>query len=202
MNETNEILELKVPLLFEAAMFAAKAHGAQKRGGSDTPYVYHVFDVARRVAKYGFLNTDVLLAAILHDTLEDTDATYEEISKKFSPRTAIIVEDLTLPPDAQKDRIKKQAFQIRKMRTMDYRGQAIKVADKTSNVYDLLVHPPPWGMNAIRGYSEGAREVVLSIIHESSPRPEDREGLHPGLNGLITEFLDTFDQVRVKYKWA
>lgn len=191
---------VKMPAIFEAAMFATKRHGDQKRGGSDTPYVHHCFDVARRIVKHKFTETEMILAAILHDTIEDTDVTFEEIARLFGGYTANLVFDLTLPVEARKDRYKKQAFQLRKMRSMDFWGQALKVADKSSNVEDLIYHPPNWSLRAIRGYSEGAREVVLAMM-DGDDTPSARFGMEPRLEGLVTEFLDIFERVKTKYGW-
>lgn len=181
-------------------MFAVERHGSQKRGGSDLPYVHHCFDVARRVAKHGFRDENVLVAAILHDTVEDTDARIEEISERFGFDVAKIVGDLTLPPEARNDHHKKHEFQLQKMLEMGVPGRAIKIADKTSNVFDLLEHPPPWSQRAIRGYSTGAREVVLSIA-DASTDPISRIGVHYGIRSLIDEFLGTYEQVRARYGW-
>jgi guanosine-3',5'-bis(diphosphate) 3'-pyrophosphohydrolase len=163
-------MTMTIPRLLEAVDFASTAHHGQLRGGDRTPYVNHVLDVAKRVAAVGFEDLDTLIAALLHDTVEDTPITTKVIQVMFGDRVASLVEDLTLPPEARKDREAKQVFQLGKMRVMDAHGQAIKVADKTSNVHDLVVDPPKWGLRAIRGYSDAAREVVLAANLDLDPR--------------------------------
>jgi len=196
--------ETLIPDLFEAFEFASLAHHGVLRGGKGTPYVNHTIDVAKRVASAGFTDRDTLVAAFLHDTVEDTrknprtgvipgllgEVTVEMIREKFGSRVAELVGNLTLPPEAQDDREKKHIYQIQKMKEMDAHGQAIKVGDKNSNVFDLYADPPKWGVKAIRGYSDSSREVVLAADC-SDPRVEN----------LVQKFERSYRTVANHYGW-
>lgn len=185
-------LDLLIPQLLEAVQFASTAHMDQVRGGVlRTPYVNHCFDVARKVSMAGFTDIDTMVAALLHDTVEDTSVTEAQIREKFGARVAGLVQDLTLPKDIAKDREAKHAFQLERMKTMDLHGQAIKIADKTSNVFDLYLDPPKWGMRALRGYSDSAREVVQAASHGKDGR----------IDGLVYLFHDAYRTVSTHYKW-
>jgi (p)ppGpp synthase/HD superfamily hydrolase len=185
--------EILVPQLMEAVKFATNAHLDQVRGGEiRTPYVNHCFDVSSRVSQAGFNDPSTLIAALLHDTVEDTRVTIEQINTKFGVHVAGLVHDLTLPDDVKKDREAKHIFQLGKMRSMGIEGQAIKIADKTSNVLDLFLAPPKWGLKAIRGYSDAALEVVLAA---EGPQMDTR------ISELVILFKDAYRVVSNHYGW-
>lgn len=177
-----------LPKILDAIQFATVAHAGQLRGGKGVPYVTHVLDVARRVSVAGFTDQDTIIAAILHDVVEDTDTTLAEIHGQFGGTVMTLVADLTLPLDARSDRVKKQAFQIQKMTDMGIEGRAIKIADKTSNVFDLVADPPSWSARAFLGYTMSAREVVYSITGGDTTAT----GL-VGLDERLVALLDRFD---------
>src|SRR5262245_21460230 len=82
--------------LLEAASFAARAHDSQKRKDKQTPYVSHVFRVCLVVREvFGFTDTAMLLAALLHDTIEDTTTDFDDIEKHFGKEVARWVAFLT-----------------------------------------------------------------------------------------------------------
>jgi len=70
-------------LIFKASSFAVlRHHGQMRAGGRNIPYVFHCFDVAQRLAAVGYDDPHVLAAAILHDVVEDTDTTFDELPFK------------------------------------------------------------------------------------------------------------------------
>lgn len=157
---------------WRAAMYAAVAHSKQIRGGKGVPYVHHVLDVARRLTAFGVEDPDVLAAACLHDTVEDTSTKIEDISLHFGSRVAILVAQLTLPKEVENDYKAKTAHQSRMMSEMTDEGRLIKIADKWSNVSDLIDDPPSWGKNAFIGYATDARTVVSYGIFASNQNPD------------------------------
>jgi len=186
--------------LLDAVEFASLAHQGQVRGGRGVPYVNHPIDVARRLINAGFDDRDTLIAAVLHDVVEDTHIKLTEISDKFGRRVAELVNHVTLPPEARKDRELKQKFQLRKMIDMDPHGQAIKIADKTSNVHDLYADPPQWGLRAIRGYSEASRAVVM-VATQGDDSPLAALLVDPRVWELIVIFKRTYERVASHHGW-
>lgn len=186
--------------LLDAVEFASLAHQGQVRGGRGVPYVNHPIDVARRLINAGFDDRDTLIAAVLHDVVEDTHIKLTEISDKFGRRVAELVNHVTLPPEARKDRELKQKFQLRKMIDMDLHGQAIKIADKTSNVHDLYADPPQWGLRAIRGYSEASRAVVM-VATQGDDSPLAALLVDPRVWELIVVFKRTYERVASHHGW-
>ncbi|MFK7973436.1 MAG: HD domain-containing protein [Rickettsiaceae bacterium] len=81
-------------LIKKSIIFAKKWHAGQMRKTGNIPYYSHPLEVALNVAKY-YLKTDVIVATVLHDVVEDSDATIEMIEKEFNPRIAQIVARLT-----------------------------------------------------------------------------------------------------------
>lgn len=186
--------------LLDAVEFASLAHQGQVRGGRGVPYVNHPIDVARRLINAGFDDRDTLIAAVLHDVVEDTHIKLTEVSDKFGRRVAELVNHVTLPPEARKDRELKQKFQLRKMIDMDLHGQAIKIADKTSNVHDLYADPPQWGLRAIRGYSEASRAVVM-VATQGDDSPLAALLVDPRVWELIVVFKRTYERVASHHGW-
>jgi len=186
--------------LLDAVEFASLAHQGQVRGGRGVPYVNHPIDVARRLINAGFDDRDTLIAAVLHDVVEDTHIKLTEVSDKFGRRVAELVNHVTLPPEARKDRELKQKFQLRKMIDMDLHGQAIKIADKTSNVHDLYADPPQWGLRAIRGYSEASRAVVM-VATQGVVSPLAALLVDPRVWELIVVFKRTYERVASHHGW-
>jgi (p)ppGpp synthase/HD superfamily hydrolase len=91
-EEQNKKINIK--LIKISIIFAKKSHAGQMRKIGNIPYYSHPLEVALNVAKY-YLKTDVIIAAVLHDVVEDSDATVEMIEKEFNPRIAQMVDRLT-----------------------------------------------------------------------------------------------------------
>lgn len=146
-----------------AAGFAARAHDGQRRLDG-RPFIVHPLDVAGRLAEVGVGDDDILSAALLHDVVEDTKVTLLEIEKEFGQRVALWVAQLTLPPTFQADYVKKTTHQAHMMSVMTVEGRLVKIADKFSNVSDLLANPPKWGRTAMLGYARDAQTVISAGI--------------------------------------
>lgn len=143
---------------------AIRAHDGQwRKGGNDgPPYVVHCIEVMRRVSLRGF-GEDVLCAAVLHDILEDTNTEFVTLRVMFGQDVANMVKDLTLREDEQGDWEKKLLSQCNHMQYTQYEGvRAIKIADKTANVLDLVTHPPSWPQEKKIRYVKDANKVVSS----------------------------------------
>lgn len=163
-------------IIMEAARFAALWHGKQKRKSSlknlHVPYVMHPFEVSQLVGGSGMHDQyeGVLIAAILHDILEDTAAPRRSIEELFGSEVLGLIEELTVPADLNvgdehksEGAVSKHDYQLKQVSRMSTPAANIKIADKTSNLRDLVRHPPDWGVKAKVRYIEQAEELVNTI---------------------------------------
>ena len=128
--------------LLQAVNFAADKHRDQRRKKVETsPYINHPIQVAELLARIGEVDDlTVLMAAVLHDTVEDTETTLEELDNMFGPDVRDLVAEVTDDKSLQKAERKKE--QIKHTATMTDRAKLIKLADKTCNVRDVAQSPP------------------------------------------------------------
>lgn len=133
-------------ILETALAFAKKAHEGQKRSGG-LPYIVHPIAVAKNVEKFkgGSKNLQALKdAAHLHDTIEDTDTTLDQIESLFGSLVASLVKELTSDPEGIKTH-GKQVYLATKMEKMSSYGLVIKLADRLDNVQDIAhARTPAW----------------------------------------------------------
>lgn len=127
-------------MLLDAIRFANEKHAGQVRRGSGEPYVSHTIAVSYLVAAYKGRSSrleELLVAAVLHDCLEDTDATFEELAIRFSPLVASLVLELS-NDEAKMAKLGKLEYQIKKLLGMSSYALVIKLADRLHNISD---HP-------------------------------------------------------------
>jgi (p)ppGpp synthase/HD superfamily hydrolase len=149
--------------LSQAADYAARQHIAQRRKGDRAePYVNHVVEVAAMLAEATDGADPVLvMGGLLHDTIEDTDATYEELARRFGPEVAALVEEVT--DDKSLLQAVRKRLQIEKTPGKSRRAKLLKIADKTSNLRGLIESPPTgWTEERLRDYVDWAGQVVRS----------------------------------------
>lgn len=150
-----------IGLVIQAAHFAADKHRDQRRKGiRNTPYINHPLEVADRLSRVGGIeDATILAAAILHDTIEDTQTTRAELAKLFGNEIAALVAELTDETGL--------TWQERKRMEIDHaphlsdKAKMIKIVDKTCNVADTVINPPgEWTLSRRRDYLEFARLVA------------------------------------------
>jgi guanosine-3',5'-bis(diphosphate) 3'-pyrophosphohydrolase len=163
--------------IMRAAHFAAAKHGAQRRkGAAAEPYVNHLLEVAELVS--GALTApdpNLVMAALLHDTVEDVGVTEAELVESFGPDVASLVLEVT--DDKSLSKQERKRLQIVNAPKKSVRAQMIKLADKISNLRALLSSPPAdWSAERRREYFEWARKVVdgLSAPHAGLKAEFDR----------------------------
>ena len=147
--------------LFEALAFAAHKHRAQRRKDVEaSPYINHPIALARTLAvEGGVTDTRTLIAAVLHDTVEDTDTTFEEIGAVFGAKVADIVREVT--DDTTLDKADRKRLQIEHAPHLSKRAALVKLADKTSNLRDVASSPPRgWPLERKRAYFDWAKAVI------------------------------------------
>lgn len=147
--------------LLRAIDFAARKHRDQRRkDDAASPYINHPVAVALLLAEVGGVSDpDVLAAAILHDTLEDTNTTPEELESEFGARVRSLVEEVT--DDKRLPKPERKRLQVEHSRSLSPGAAAIKLGDKISNVRDVTTSPPSgWGLQRRTEYLEWAQAVV------------------------------------------
>lgn len=151
-------------LILEAAHFGAQKHVSQRRkGAAAEPYINHLLEVAELVA--GALpepDTNLVIAALLHDTVEDTGVTSDELRERFGEDVAGLVAEVT--DDKSLPKAERKRLQIANAPKKSVRAQVIKLADKISNVGAMLSSPPAdWSEQRKREYFEWAKQVVDAL---------------------------------------
>ena len=148
-------------LVLAALRFAALKHRYQRRKGEEGfPYLHHCIEVADTLAgPGGVTDPEVLAASVLHDTLEDTDATGDELERNFGLRVRRLVEEVS--DDRSLTRERRRAVQVEKAPTLSAEAKLIKLADKICNVGDVAYAPPVgWSPERCAEYVEWTALVV------------------------------------------
>ena len=161
-------------LVSRAADFAAERHRDQRRKGTgQVPYVNHLADVARllAVATKG-ADAELVAAGWLHDTVEDTATSREELISGFGDDVAGLVMEVT--DDKSLPKAERKRLQVVKTSAKTPRARMIKLADLTSNLRQL---PDDWEAQRIREYFEWADQVAA------------------GCRGINSELEGIFDQI-------
>ncbi|MFN8656287.1 MAG: HD domain-containing protein [Candidatus Obscuribacterales bacterium] len=167
-----------VTVIFAALRFAALKHKEQRRKDSKTPYINHPIEVAELLLRVGReTETETVVAALLHDTIEDTNTTAEEIQALFGEKVAGLVKECTddksLPKEVRKE------LQVEHAPHKSEAAKKIKLADKISNVKDVIFTPPPdWSLQRKMEYLTWSERVV-----------EGLRGCSPGLESLYDNVL-------------
>jgi len=173
--------------LLQAASFAAKKHRYQKRKGDDAePYVNHPLEVANLLANVGKVaDYDILIAAVLHDTVEDTETTAEELTGLFGATVCGYVLEVT--DDKSLEKSERKLRQIEHAPHLSTGAKHVKLADKISNITDITNNPPAgWSKERKIEYIDWGEKVVA------------------GLRGVNADLEDYFDEIvrkgRAKFK--
>lgn len=160
--------------------FAAEKHRDQRRKDSgSTPYINHPIAVAELLARVGKVdNLEVLQAAILHDTIEDTATTAQELDERFGQRVRRLVEEVT--DDKRLPKGERKRLQIEHSPHLSPSAKAIKLADKISNLCDISsTQPPDWSLQRKLEYVDWACQVV-----------DGCRGSHPELERLFDQTVE------------
>jgi (p)ppGpp synthase/HD superfamily hydrolase len=171
-----------VQRILAAARFAAEKHAQQKRKGElGEPYMNHLVEVAELIAASSeLLDPELIMAGFLHDIVEDTNVTLQQLENLFGHDVANLVaevtDDKTLPKETRK------RLQVQDAPRKSERAQTLKLADKISNLRSILVSPPiGWSLERKQQYFEWAKQVV--------------SGLNAPNSFLKTEFDKTYGMI-------
>jgi guanosine-3',5'-bis(diphosphate) 3'-pyrophosphohydrolase len=150
--------------LLEAIRFSAEKHRNQRRKDSEqSPYINHPIEVTQLLWEVGGVrDIDVLLAAVLHDTVEDTDTRPEEIRERFGVQVLSFVMEVTDDKSLPKE--KRKRLQIENAAHKSYGAKLIKLADKACNVRNLVTMPPKdWSLERRQEYLLWTEKVVAGL---------------------------------------
>ena len=148
-------------LIFEALQFAAHKHRDQRRKDPDaSPYINHPIALANILwVSGGIDDPNVICAALLHDTVEDTETTEAELIERFGRKIASIVMEVT--DDKSLEKAERKRLQVEHAPTLSREAKLVKLADKISNVRDVASAPPSdWPLERRREYFDWAKRVV------------------------------------------
>lgn len=160
----NTIMTGDFMMFVRAVNFAAEKHRDQRRkDASATPYINHPVSVAAVLAHdAGVTDANVLAAAILHDTVEDTNTSLAELKEVFGSTVAGIVGEVTDNKSLPKA-VRKQ-LQIESAARLSHAAKLVKLADKISNLRDIAVNPPvSWSIARCVAYFAWAHAVVTAL---------------------------------------
>jgi guanosine-3',5'-bis(diphosphate) 3'-pyrophosphohydrolase len=170
-----EIDDLK--LLIKAADFAADKHRKDKRKGVDaSPYINHPIALARILCDEGDVtDIEVICAALLHDTVEDTATTFGELESEFGMAIRKIVEEVT--DDKSLEKLERKKLQVENAAKASNKARLVKLADKIANLRDLDNDPPAdWDLQRRQEYFDWAKRVIDAL-----------RGTHPVLERLFDD---------------
>jgi len=161
--------------IFRALAFAAEKHRDQRRKDDHaSPYINHPIALALVLCDEGDVtDTEILCAALLHDTVEDTDTTREELEAHFGAGVSRIVMEVT--DDKRLPKAERKRLQIVHAGGASYAARLVKLADKICNLRDVERNPPVgWDLARRQGYFDWAKAVVEQV-----------RGTHAGLEALF-----------------
>jgi len=165
-------MKSELALLLKALAFAAHKHRDQRRKDHEaSPYINHPIALADvLVNEGGVSDVEVLCAALLHDTVEDTATTPEELVDTFGARVARIVAEVT--DDKALNKADRKRLQVENAAHLSPEAKLVKLADKICNLRDVAERPPAgWDLARRREYFDWAKRVVDGL-RGSHPRLE------------------------------
>jgi len=150
----------------KAMAAAALAHGmaGQKRRWTGEPYVVHPTRVMHRLERAGY-SGDMLVAALLHDVVEDTVVTLDDVNREYGLGVSVLVGQLTAPPrDEFETRGQWRAAMLGKLADACGLAQTIKCADIADNCRDVMTHDPEYGL-----IYRKEKLAVLAVLTRADP---------------------------------
>ena len=153
-----------VALIIKAADFAAFKHRNQRRKDVDaSPYINHPIALAALLTnEAGITDPVVICAALLHDTIEDTETTSAELQEQFGKTIAAVVMEVT--DDQNLPKAERKRLQIVKAGSASRRARLVKLADKICNLRDIASNPPAqWNLRRRRKYFDWAGQVIDNL---------------------------------------
>jgi guanosine-3',5'-bis(diphosphate) 3'-pyrophosphohydrolase len=180
--------ESSLSLILRAAHFAAQKHSDQRRKDAKaSPYINHPLSLANVLSSVGGIRDPlVLAAALLHDTIEDTQTTQKELTTHFGAAVAGIVAEVT--DDKSLEKAERKRLQIEHAATISRRAKLVKLADKICNLQDILDSPPAdWSVQRQQQYFDWAKAVVDQVGPVNRPLLLRFRRLYRRRSGSVSE---------------
>lgn len=150
---------MQMNLIEKAARIAVEAHDGQKRKNDGSPYIVHPFMVASQVIKHGFKD-EVIAAALVHDVLEDTGVSEEQLRQELGDKIVEMVKNVTYREDLEWKE-KREDYNKRVIEGSEG-AKAISVADKIHNLTNLLESYEEMGPALWDKFNRGREEKLWS----------------------------------------
>jgi len=186
---------LHSPVVEQAIRISAVAHKSQKRKSSGIPYIAHPMSVCLILTKAGFHDETILAAAVLHDVIEDTDLTFEQLADDFSDEVVQYVKEMTEEKETSQG--EKRSWRDRKqdhievMRHATQGARAIELADKLHNLEAMLFDLQSESRHEFWGHFGASPEEIVQYYHsmiEAAGQSDQRlELLVKNCNARVTE---------------
>ncbi len=122
-------------IIKSAELFAKKKHSGMMRKDGITPYSKHLEDVVNRLKSLGAINEELLCAGWLHDTIEDTDTSFDDLYERFGSKVVVLVTSLT--KDMSLTRKKREQIYVKQLKEASFDAKLIKLCDISANLSDL-----------------------------------------------------------------
>ena len=171
---------MSITIILKAAQFASEKHKNQRRKDAEaSPYINHPLELASVLAVEGGIeDPEVIIAALLHDTIEDTETTAAELASIFGETVKDIVLEVT--DDKSLDKATRKEEQVRHAANLSSQAKLVKLADKICNLRDLLDSPPAgWTAERKKDYFDWSARVVSGI-----------RGVNPKLESIFDEVYE------------
>ena len=174
VKQNKGLKESDIERILDGLSYAAECHQFQKRKNAKaTPYISHPIGVAESIITIGRVyDADVIIAALLHDTIEDTQATFHDIRARFGDRVEGYVREVT--DDKSLSSAKRKKLQIIHASEKSKGAAIVKLSDKLYNLNNLLRDPPvEWTRDRIDQYFQWAQTVVDNLPEANKPLKEE-----------------------------
>ncbi|TCM92613.1 HD domain-containing protein [Paenibacillus sp. BK033] len=178
-------------LLDIAIEFAATAHKAQYRKGTGIPYISHPFGVAMLLSSYNY-SEEVIIAGLLHDVLEDTDTTEQQLTDLFGPKITFIVQGCS-EPDKSLSWEERKTHTIENLPSSSLEIRLVACADKLHNLRSMKREFETSGPSFWSRFKRGEKEQAwyYKSLAEAFAKPEDSSS-HPLFALFIQEVNDFY----------
>ncbi|MFC1684002.1 HD domain-containing protein [Pseudomonadota bacterium] len=163
--------------ILKALEFAASKHRDQRRKDKEaSPYINHPIALANTLCnEAGITDIETICGALLHDTVEDTETTPEELTDVFGSSISDIVMEVT--DDKNLPKMERKRLQVQHAYHASDKAKLVKLADKISNLRDMVVCPPAhWSHERKQEYFDWAKEVIDQL-----------RGINPRLESIFDE---------------
>lgn len=173
--------------LESAKLFAKNKHSGMTRDDGKTPYWDHLEGVVNRLKNLGITDEDILCAAWLHDTIEDTDTTFDDIDQRFGSNVAVMV--LSLSKNTKLTKKEKERQYVAQLKNAPWQAQLIKLCDISSNLKDLK--NSGWSKSRKTKYVKKKLHnlnVIKSGLAQNKSKVPGIQAIVDGINDVLLEY--------------